>query len=162
MDIIESLNTEWKQELAFTRILLERVPANFDWRPHEKSMTLGRLATHVAEVPGWMIMTLTKAELNFAERTMPTSCKSTTELLSIFDASAEASATALENATENQLDENWTLRDGEQIYFTLPKSKVLRSFVFSHLIHHRAQLGVYLRLLDVPIPATYGPSADEQ
>ena len=162
MDIIASLNAEWKQELAFTRTLLERVPEDFTWKPHAKSMTLGRLATHVAEIPGLMTITLTRAELDFAEPGRLTTCSNTRELLSRFDASAAASTAALENAREIQLDEKWTLRDRDQVYFTLPKSKVLRSFVFSHLIHHRAQLGVYLRILDISIPATYGPSADEQ
>ncbi len=156
----ELLLTEWEQELASTRKILQNVPGNFDWMPHEKSMSLGRLATHVAEIPSWMTVTLETDELDFSKGYTPNVCKTTEDLLTLFDKSAAESKIILHAITEEKMKENWTMRNGEQVYFTMPKAVVLRTWVFSHLVHHRAQLGVYLRLLDVPLPGTYGPSAD--
>lgn len=154
---------EFDEEFAQTRRVLERVPDDrFDWKPHEKSSSLRDLATHLANVVEWLPITLETEELDFTASSFePFVPKTTAEILERYDASMATAREALAAATAEQLGEMWTLKsDGHEI-FTLPKAAVLRSFVFSHSIHHRAQLGVYLRLLDVPVPGVYGPSADE-
>ncbi|MBN8568250.1 MAG: DinB family protein [Ignavibacteria bacterium] len=153
-----------KHEGVATRKMLERVPADkFSWKPHEKSMSLGQLAAHVAEIADWTMPTINQDELDFSKMEYkPFEPKTTEELVKFYD---EKQAAALKTLEENATDENlmgmWTLRNGETVYMTMPRIGVMRGFVLSHLIHHRAQLGVYLRLLDVPLPSTYGPSADE-
>ncbi len=158
-----ALIAEMKMEAANTRKILERVPVEKnDWKPHRKSMSLGRLATHVAEIPGWVTATMTTDELDFAKTEYkPHIAQSTQELLDILDKNVNEGVNALENSKDEDFDKMWTLRNGDQVYFTLPKKAVLRSFALSHHYHHRAQLGVYLRLLDIPIPGMYGPTADE-
>jgi uncharacterized damage-inducible protein DinB len=159
----QALIAELKMEAANTRKILERVPVDKnDWKPHHKSMSLGRLATHVAEIPGWVNTTLNADELDFA--TTPYEARvaaSNEELLNILDKNVADAVTTLENVRDEEFDRMWTMRNGEQVYFTLPKKVVLRTFAFSHNFHHRGQLGVYLRLLDVPVPGMYGPTADE-
>ena len=118
MNWLASLSAEWQQELGSARKVLERVPENFDWKPHEKSMTLGRLATHVAEIPSWMAVTLNTDVLDFADGYNPNVCNSREEILQLFDKCAAESKEVLAKATEAQLDENWTMRNGEQVYFT--------------------------------------------
>jgi uncharacterized damage-inducible protein DinB len=164
MGINESFIAELQQESAKTRKLLERVPLDKpDWKPHEKSMPIGRLATHVAELLGWVTVTLEQDELDFAKYDYkPRIAKDTKELLSILDDNVNKAMKSLNDSPDGRFAENWTLRTGEQVYFTLPKATVLRSFSFNHHIHHRAQLGVYLRLLNVPLPNMFGPTADEQ
>lgn len=162
--MISALTGEFKQELANTRKLLERLPQeHYSWKPHEKSMTLLRLALHIAEMTRWATFTVQQTELDFS-KDYPKSpeIKTTSDLLSFFDQLKNEAITALENTREETLGENWTLRNGEHIYFTMPKAVVLRSMVFNHIIHHRGQLTVYLRMLNVPIPGLYGPSADEK
>jgi uncharacterized damage-inducible protein DinB len=163
MSISASLLPELEHEYANTRKMLERVPeASFGWKPHEKSMTLGTLAGHVAEVPDWMDITINRDVLDFAEfKYVPPVHTTTASLLAAFDKSAAAAKAALAAATDEQLFQNWTMRNGEQVFFTMPKVAVVRSFVMNHLVHHRGQLSVYLRLLDVPLPGMYGPTADE-
>ena len=154
---------ELDNEAKVTRSVLERVPADkFDWKPHDKSMTFGRLASHVAEMFGWTGSTLTSDSLDFATMEYtPFEPKSTEELLAFFDEHiAKAKATLGETSDETFMT-NWTMRNGEQEYFTMPKVAVMRSFVMNHIIHHRGQLSVYLRLNDIPVPSIYGPSADE-
>lgn len=153
---------ELDAEAVTTRKMLERVPADkFDWKPHPKSMTLRQLATHVAELPSWIAMALTTNELDFANNPYtPEVINSTGELLAYFERTLADGRAHLLSAREELLDEPWTLRNGEQIYDTSPKGDVIR-MSFSQIIHHRAQLGVFLRLLDIPIPGSYGPSADE-
>ena len=150
-------------ELATTRRVLERVPAErFSWKPHEKSSSLQQLATHVATIPFWAHVTVEQDELNFAEMPPPPPPPaSTDELLARFDENAELAKQAVARADESALGKPWTARSGDHVVFTQPRLAVLRGFVISHLIHHRAQLSVYLRLLDVPVPSIYGPSADE-
>lgn len=164
MAINESFISELEQEAKSTRKILERVPADKpDWKPHEKSMKLGSLATHVAELPGWVSMTLDQDELDFAKMDYkPTILKSTEQLLKIFDDNVEKAMKSLKNAPDEKFKKNWTMKNGELVYFTLPKEAVLRSFSFNHSYHHRAQLGVYLRLLGIPLPGIYGPTADEK
>jgi uncharacterized damage-inducible protein DinB len=163
MSISQSLLPEFDQEMAGTRRVLERVPADkFSWGPHDKSMNFNRLAVHVAELPAWATMTLNTSELDFAATPYaPAKAETTEDLLAIFDKSAGEARTALAGASDEELFKPWTLRNGDQVFFTMPKVAVLRGFVMNHIIHHRAQLTVYLRLNDIPVPALYGPSADE-
>ena len=162
MSQIEALLKEMKQEAETTRKMLSRVPNDkYDWQPHEKSMSIRRLATHLAELPSWVSMTLTTSELDFAANpyTLPAIDK-TQDLLEYFESNLKDGTSHLEKATEKDLEPNWTLRNGDTIYSVRPKAEVLR-MTFCQIVHHRAQLGVYLRLLNVPIPGSYGPSADE-
>jgi uncharacterized damage-inducible protein DinB len=154
---------ELQQEAATTRKILERVPIEkFDWKPHEKSMTMGSLAVHVAEMAGWAKETVTKSELDFAaEKYEPFKPQTNAALLEFFDKIVAEAAEALSVTPDEAMMENWTLRNGETVYFTMPRAQVLRGMVFNHIVHHRGQLSVYLRLNDIPVPAIYGPSADE-
>jgi len=153
---------ELEQEAVTTRKMLERVPADkFDWQPHPKSMTLQRLATHVAELPSWASMTVNTSELDFADnKYAPITVTDTKGLLEYFDNNLAQAKVDLAKTTEDQLDEQWTLRNGDTIYSVSPKHEVIR-MSYCQTTHHRAQLGVYLRLLNIPIPGSYGPSADE-
>jgi uncharacterized damage-inducible protein DinB len=163
MGINELFIAELQQESASTRKLLERVPLDkADWKPHEKSMPLGRLATHVAEIPGWTTVTMEQDELDFATMDYkPVIAKDNHELVKMLDENLAKALKTLKDSPDERFSENWTMRTGDKIYFTLPKAAVLRSFAFNHQYHHRAQLTVYLRLLDVPLPGIYGPTADE-
>lgn len=164
MALNEAILAEMEQEAIATRKTLERVPEDkFSWKPHEKSMSLGQLASHVAEIAMWTGETINKDVLDFATAGYkPFVPNTTAELVKFFDDNhAEAIRVMKENATDENLMGMWTLRNGETVYMTMPRIAVLRGFVLSHLVHHRAQLGVYLRLLDIPVPSVYGPSADE-
>jgi uncharacterized damage-inducible protein DinB len=154
---------ELKNEAATTRKMLERVPEDkLDWRPHEKSMTLGRLAGHVAELPGMIRSALTLDELDFAARKLePFVPKSTAELLATMDTKVSEALELLANQSDEQLRETWCLRNADRIFFELPRAAVVRTMAINHMIHHRGQLSVYLRLLNVPLPSVYGPTADE-
>ena len=153
---------ELNQEIIATRKILSCVPIDkYDWKPHEKSMSLGRLATHVAEIPGWYAFTINQDVLDFAKSDFkPFIAKSTEELLALLEKNYNNAVDVLKNTSDEKLKEDWTMRAGEMIYFTLPKEQVVRTWCLNHWYHHRAQLGVFLRLLNVPIPGTYGPSAD--
>lgn len=154
---------ELENEAKVARQCLERVPADkFDWTPHEKSMTFGRLAVHVAEMFGWTKMTLTSDVLDFAEADWKAFEPATNEeLLAYFDEQIATAKEVLANTSDETFMTDWTMRNGEQVYFTMPKVAVMRTFVMNHIIHHRGQLSVYLRLNDIPVPSIYGPSADE-
>lgn len=161
MAINEALLAEYDQEIAATRTLLQRVPAHeADWQPHPKSMPLGDLAVHVASLPSWAAATMTRPDLDISTHPHPARFTGVEALLASFDESAAAGRAALAAAADADFAVPWSLRSGDQVFFTLPRAVVLRSFVLSHLIHHRAQLGVYLRLRDVPLPPCYGPTAD--
>lgn len=151
------------QESVVTRKMLERVPADqHDWRPHQKSMSIKELAGHIAELPGWVAMAFTTDELNFAETEYtPPVWNSTAELLDIFEKALVKGRQQLEKGSEVELDFVWQLKNGDTLLMDLTKGLMVRHAI-SQTIHHRAQLGVYLRLLDIPIPGTYGPSADDQ
>jgi len=165
MAISQTLLPELDQEGAVTRKYLERVPNKPEFRPHAKSMTLARLAGHVAELPMWAVMTMTQESLDLT----PAGGKAyeafvsadSAALVATFDRQLADARRVIEQAGDADFMVPWSLIAGGKTHFTLPRAVVLRSFVFSHLIHHRAQLGVYLRLNDVPVPATYGPTADE-
>lgn len=162
MSRIETFLKELEQEALTTRKMLERVPADkFDWQPHPKSMNIKKLATHIAELPSWVGMALTTDELDFADHPyQQVEVNTNEELLAYFERCLEEAKRHLTAEYETLLDKNWTLRNGEQVYSVEPKADVIRMSI-SQTIHHRAQLGVYLRLLDIPIPGSYGPSADE-
>ena len=166
MPLNETLLTEFDQEIATTRLLLERLPEkDAAWKPHPKSASLGDLAVHLAAIPWWLDATLTTTELDFnppggGGPPAPPAFTTVAALLATFDRNVAAGRAALAGATDADFAVLWSLKGGGQTYFTLPRAAVLRSFVLSHLIHHRAQLGVYLRLRDVPLPPSYGPTAD--
>jgi len=162
MDIIKALLEEMEQEAATTRKMLSIVPDDkFSWQPHPKSMTLQQLSNHIAELPGWVSMVLTTDELDFAKAPYAERGISNTEgVLEYFEKSLASGKAELEKATLEQLEEPWVLRNGDYIISEQAKAAVIR-MAFCQIVHHRAQLGVFLRLLDVPIPGSYGPSADE-
>ena len=166
MPLNQALLGEFDHEMANTRKTLERVPDDkLGWKPHEKSGTMGWLAGHVAEIPGWTSFTLEQSSLDIHPEGghMPSPAPaSRAELLAKFDNNVKTAREALVKATDERFMEPWTLLSAGTTVFIMPKIAVLRSFVMNHMIHHRAQLGVYLRLNDVPVPALYGPSADEQ
>ena len=166
MAIRDSLLPEYDHELATTRRLLERVPdADLSWKPHERSMTLGELAGHIANLPFWCRMTLETTVLELDSlgddvRLPPPVSREA--LLRDFDTKRDAARTALAATSDSELLTPWTLKKGGHELFTMPKISAIRTFVMNHLIHHRGQLSVYLRLRNVPVPAMYGPTADEQ
>jgi uncharacterized damage-inducible protein DinB len=163
MTIPEMFLLEFDQEMPGTRTILERVPdASFSWKPHERSMTLGRLASHIAELPA-RCATIIDTEVYVRQPgTPPWSAPSTAALLEKFDASAAEARTALSSLRDDQLEVTWAIKMGDRTLISVPRVMALRRVFMDHLIHHRAQLGVFLRLLDVPIPGLYGPSADDQ
>ncbi len=153
---------EFDHEIANTRKMLALAPNEcLDYRPHAKSWTLRELASHVANLPTWTGPTFQMDELDMAqpfERWIP---ENTDEILAAFDKAASEARSILESVSADTLFEPWTLKSGDRVHFTMPKGAVFRSFVLNHIIHHRAQLGVYLRMCDIAIPGMYGPSADE-
>jgi uncharacterized damage-inducible protein DinB len=164
MTTAQTIAIDFDDEMKKTRALLERVPmddAHRGYRPHEKSMTLDRLASHVAELPAWSKMALDTEQFTLPLDFKPHVAASTSELLETFDRSVAESRAALARATDEDMRKNWSFKFGDQLVFTSDRTRVIRSFI-NHLVHHRAQLGVYLRLNNIPIPGMYGPSADER
>ena len=166
MSMAETLFAQFKQEMAGARTTLERVPFDkAEWAPHEKSMTLGRLAGHIAEMTGWGASVLTTEEYDMnpvdGEGYQPSEPQSLDDILSTFDAGVSAIEGVLPGMSDEALGVHWSLKSGGEEIMGAPRGKFFRDVVTSHVIHHRAQLGVYLRLLDVPVPGMYGPSADE-
>ncbi|HUB20247.1 MAG TPA: DinB family protein [Acidobacteriaceae bacterium] len=163
MTIPELFLQEFDLEMPGTRKLLERVPeASFAWKPHEKSMTLGRLASHVADLPARCPSIITTEELVRPVGFTPWTASSSADLLEHFDKAAADARTALSSLREDQLSLTWTIRSGDRTVGAFPRVMALRRVFMDHMIHHRGQLGVFLRLLDVPIPGLYGASADEK
>jgi uncharacterized damage-inducible protein DinB len=154
---------ELKHEAASTRRILERVPEDkFDWTPHEKSMTLGRLATHVAELPGFLNSILLKDEIDFAKGDYkPSHANTHEELLAVFRQKLDEAVQTLQNTSDETMQESFTLRRGDHVVASIPRKVAVRSMALNHIIHHRGQIAVYLRLLDIPVPGMYGPTADE-
>jgi uncharacterized damage-inducible protein DinB len=166
MPLNQALLPEFDHEMANTRTTLERVPEDkFAWKPHEKSFAMGALATHLATLPSWAAITIEKDSIDIAPVGEPPlknePVNSVEELLGRFDSNVAAARAAIAGASDEDLLKTWTLLSGGKTIFALPRIAALRSFVMNHNIHHRAQLGVYLRLNDVPVPSIYGPSADE-
>jgi uncharacterized damage-inducible protein DinB len=166
MALRDALLPEFDHEMATTRKTLERVPEGKpDWRPHPKSMTLGRLAGHLAELPSLGLAALQSESLDFnppgAPPRQPLVMSSRKQLLDIFDQNVAAVRTALAGASDEHLMKTWTLQSGGRTIFSMPRVSVLRTFFMNHVIHHRGQLSVYLRENNVPVPSIYGPSADE-
>jgi uncharacterized damage-inducible protein DinB len=164
MTTAQTLSIDFDDEMNSTRKLLERVPlddAHRGYRPHEKSMPLDRLASHVAEIPSWPKAALDSQLMELQPDFKPTVAASTAELLEIFDRSAKQGRAALASASDQEMQKDWTFKFGEVFTFTEVRTKVIRSFI-NHLVHHRAQLGVYLRLNNIPVPGMYGPSADDK
>jgi uncharacterized damage-inducible protein DinB len=164
MNIAEKFLSELKQEAVTTRKILEAVPIEKgDWRPHVKNFSLLQLAAHVAELPNYLYTTISQDELDFAKSDYkPATPASNKELLAIFEKNLKNAEDALANCSDEEMGKNWTMRSGDTIFFSSPKVSVIRGLCLNHLIHHRAQLGLYLRLLDVPVPGSYGPTADEK
>jgi len=162
MPIAQSLLPEFDQEMANTRKTLERIPDNkWDYKPHAKSGTMGWYAGHLANLPSWPIFTIGQDELDLAQPFDMPSTKNRQEVLAVFDKNVAEARKAIAGASDQELMKPWTLKKGVQTLMTLPKVAVLRGFVMNHIIHHRGQLTVYLRLNDIPVPALYGPSGDE-
>lgn len=167
MSLSQSILPEFDNEMANTRRTLERVPQEkFGWKPHEKSWSMGDLATHLSNLPSWTEITLTQESFDMnpegEEPETATPATSTQELLDLFDENVKKAREVISSTTDENFMKPWTLLSGGETVLSLPKIGVLRSFVMNHIIHHRAQLGVYLRLNDLPVPAIYGPSADEE
>jgi uncharacterized damage-inducible protein DinB len=167
MALSEALLPEFDKEMAGTRKTLERVPDDkFDWKPHPKSATFRQLALHLALFPSWMTSTFESPSFDYApvggEPYKPPAINSRKDLVETFDRDVAKAREALKGASDAQLMEPWSLLSGGKTIFSMPRIAVLRGMVMNHMIHHRAQLGVYLRLNDIPVPALYGPSADEQ
>lgn len=163
--LLKRLLAAFDQIVAGSRTVLEAIPEDrMDWRPHEKSWTLGELATHLSNLPNWTMATLSVSEFDINPEgggppTMPV-LGSAAELVAALDQSAAAARSMIEGSSIEDLTSPWTMLVGGETRFTLPKGVVLRTFIMDHMIHHRAQLGVYLRMLDVPVPQLFGPTAD--
>ena len=162
MTIGETLSSELELESKTTRKLLERVPEDaFDWKPHEKSMTLGQLASHLAENPNWVTPILEMEEMSVDPDYKPYLAASSAELLERFDSNTEQAMEALKSQSDEDLVTLWRFVAGGEVKMEMPRAGVIRSVILNHSYHHRGQLSVYLRLRDVPVPSIYGPSADE-
>jgi uncharacterized damage-inducible protein DinB len=164
MASVRELLAEFKHEAANTRKVLERIPDGKDeWTPHEKSMKIKALADHVSELSGWCDVVISRDELNFSDGSYSSPKPSNSaERLKSFDEQVAKSVAALEKASDEDLEKQWQFTYGGMTIFSGPKKVALRGMVYSHIIHHRAQLGVYLRLLGIPVPGIYGPTADER
>lgn len=161
MSVAQTLLPEFDQEMATTRRVLERVPGDKGpWKPHEKSFSIGHLAQLVSAMPGWITKTIMDTRLDLA-RGPGYSYQTTDELLAQFDRHAQEARAAIAQANDTDYEVPWSLMMGDRVLFTLPRGVVVRQNI-NHVIHHRGQLTVYLRLLDVPVPSIYGPTADEK
>jgi uncharacterized damage-inducible protein DinB len=163
MSIAEVLLLDFDCEIASTRRTLERIPETQpEWKPDEKSMAIGRLALHVARLPQFCTRILTTRELNMANEKFPEIIfESTAHLISELELTAAEAKSHLAAASDEELNKNWRLSFGDRVVVDAPRMVLYRTMFFNHLVHHRAQLGVYLRLLKIPVPGLYGPSADE-
>ena len=167
MPIADSLLPEFDHEFATARKLIERVPeTDFAWKPHDKSMSLGQLAAHIGNLGFWCSMTLTQDSYDVAGNNDPearlSAPASKEELMRTFDEKVKAARAQLAQTTDAQMHAPWSLKHGSHVIFTMPRVATLRTFVMNHMIHHRGQLSVYLRMRNVPLPSIYGPTADEQ
>ena len=162
MAIKESLLQEFDQEMATSRKVLERLKEDkYDWAPHDRSMKAGRLASHIAEMMVWGTIALTQDSLDLAGGHQPFNAASRAELLEAFDKNVESCRSAIQNTGDETFMKSWSLLQEGAVLMEMPKIAVIRTFVLNHIIHHRGQLSVYLRLTDTAVPSIYGPSADE-
>ncbi len=162
MAFTDALLPEFDREMGTTRKLLERLPEqHLGWKPHERSMSLGRLATHVAEIPQWGERALEQDEDDICGPYTPREEKSRDAILAIFDGHVATARKVIASKSDAEFVAPWTLKRDGKTMFTMPKAVVVRQMVLNHLIHHRGQLSVYLRLHNVPLPSMYGPTADE-
>ena len=166
MSIAASLLPEFDQEFAHTRKSLERVPdSKWDWKPHAKSYSMGALAGHLSNIPSWTVDTLQRESYDMAPGGVPMqpppTPKNSKETLANFDKNVAAARAALAAASDADFAKTWSFLNNGQVLFSAPRLATLRGWVLSHNVHHRAQLGVYFRLNDIPVPSVYGPSADE-
>jgi uncharacterized damage-inducible protein DinB len=166
MSYAQQILPEFDQEMASTRKVLMAVPEDkLDWKAHPKSNTIGWNANHLAELPGWGINILTESSFDFAPADGPRyqspKLAKVSEIVALFDKNVAAARTAIEGAKDENMGQPWSLLAGGNPIFTMPRAAVVRAFVLSHMIHHRAILCTYLRLNDVPVPGMYGPSADD-
>jgi uncharacterized damage-inducible protein DinB len=163
MNLIDPILAELAHEGATTRRLLERLPqGHLGWQPHQKSMTLGRLATHIAEIPGWVGSIVEKDEFDIgASGYVPPTFGSVAEIIAMFDKSVATATETLKRQSNDRLLAKWQLKKNGKLVVEMPRLGMIRSFLMNHLIHHRGQLSVYLRLQNVPLPSIYGPTADE-
>jgi uncharacterized damage-inducible protein DinB len=165
MPIAESILPEFDHETATTRVLLERVPeGKAEWRPHVKARSLGELAMHIASLPRWAPVALRQTEFDThspdAQASRPPAFESSARMLSAYDEGVASARALLAATTDGEFMVHWTLKSGGKTMFGMPRAGVFRAFILNHAIHHRGQLSVYLRLLDVPLPNIYGPTAD--
>lgn len=162
-NIANGIIGELGHEADTTRKCLERIAEDkFDFKPHEKSMTMKQLASHVAEMFSWITSTCLNDELDFAKGDyVPANVETTADLIELLNKNIAEAIEALKKTSDEDMKKPWTLRNGEQIYFTMPKINTLRTFCLNHIWHHRGQLTVYMRLNEIPVPSIYGPSADE-
>jgi uncharacterized damage-inducible protein DinB len=166
MKISEAMLPEFDQEMATTRRLLERIPEdNLGWKPHEKSMAMNRLAGHLAEMPGYAIFTMQQDSLDVRPEGgrvfEPLVATSRAQVLEAFDKNVAAGRAAIAGGSDEAMAQPWSLLAGGHTVFQMPRAAVLRTMVINHIVHHRGQMSVYLRLNNVPVPSIYGPSADE-
>jgi len=163
MNLIDPVLAELAHEAATTRRLLDRVPErHLAWKPHEKSMTLGRLATHIAEIPGWVGSIVDKDEFDVGTGGyVPPTIDRVPEIVAMFDRNVAAATETLKRQSNDRLLATWQLKKKGQLVVEMPRMGMIRSLLMNHLIHHRGQLSVYLRLQNVPLPSIYGPTADE-
>jgi uncharacterized damage-inducible protein DinB len=160
--MVDALLPEFDHEMTTTRKLLERVPDDrLAWKPHDKSMSIGALATHLSTLPWWGEMTITRPEFDVASIGPQAEATSRAQILETFDRHVAATRAAISASSDAELMAPWALKREGHTIFSMPRAAAWRSFVLSHVVHHRGQLSVYLRLLDVPVPSIYGPSADE-
>lgn len=165
MPLADSMLPEFDHEMANTRKTLERVPDDkFNWKPHEKSFSMGSLASHLSNLPSWTNVAVETDEFDMApggNRMTTPECHNQKELLAIFDENVAKARASMAGVSDEKLFGTWSLKNNGQHILSMPRIAVLRNFVLNHNVHHRAQLGVYLRLNDIPVPSIYGPSADE-
>lgn len=163
MNLAEPLLEELIHEAGGTRKMLEKLPfEKLGWQPHEKSMTLGRLAAHISEIPGWLHETIMQDELDFSKMdSTPKPLETAADLMNAFDENMQKGVDALQQATDENLLGVWTLKNEDEVFFKMQRIGVVRGLVLNHVVHHRGQLSVYLRLLGIPVPGMYGPSADD-
>lgn len=163
MNLSEFLMPEFQYEMANTRKMLEAIPEDhFDYQSNEKAMSLAQLANHIAEIPTWVRYTLLYPELDFSTfKYTPKDFRNVSELIAFFDENVTDAQKLLSEVHNETLHENWTMKNGETIYFTMPKLSVFRMFVMNHTIHHRGQMSAYIRAVGAIVPGMYGPTADE-